>query len=659
MTGKSGVRTTIYNTFRGADFSTDPSLVDRRRSPLCTNIIADSGGMPEKRCGWETLHTLSGQVNGLFSGVWAGELRTFAHVGTVLYRFTDVADTEPVSLLTGLADRKSRGIFLLGRIWIVTGADFICCDGTSAWRVTAGDCYVPTISITREPDGGGHMLEDVNLLTPLRRESFQTDGEAVSFRLSATVDENTVTRVWVWGEETENFTVSGDTVTLPTPPAAPTLGSEDGLLVEYSHAVEGHAALLEHCSIIGSFGVSGDDRLFLSGNPDYPNRDWMSAFREPTYFPDMGYSVLGSEATEIMGYLRAGSEQAIIKSDNGTESTVYLRSGSIGEDGSAVFTTRPAMSGVGAVSRGGFSALPDDPLFLSGTGLFAISPADVSGSRVTQNRSYFLNARLTGETLDQAEAVAWKGLLLLSIGNGHVYVLDGRQAKCYRSAANADYCYEGYYWDNIPARCWLRAEGARDELLYFGTEDGRICRFRPGSGRTRYADDDQPIAAVWSTRYDDDGSPSYYKSLLKKGCCVTLKPLARSSATVYFRTDRSDGTEQPVAWGSMDFFSWDDIDFERFTFASNDSPREIYFQKKIKNYKRLQIIIRNAELNESFGIYQITKHFVYGSFSKPGQSQAKVTSGAEEIPDAEVDGKLKAVFEGVFGAGTWKEEENG
>ena len=199
-------------------------------------------------------------------------------------------------------------------------------------------------------------------------------------------------------------------------------------------------------------------------------------------------------------------------------------------------------------------------------------------------------------------------------------------------------------------------ETAGDELLYFGTADGRICRFRTVEGRSRYADDGEPIAAVWSTKYDDDGTPSYFKSLLKKGCCVTLKPMARSSGTVYFRTDRSGGAELPVAQGGMDIFSWDDIDFERFTFESDDSPREIYFQKKIKNYKRLQIIIRNAQLNEGFGIYQITKHFVFGNFSKPGKSQTAVSTGTAE-DDGAVSGEMKSIFEGVFGEGTWKEEE--
>ena len=74
MAKKQGVsiQRTVYATFRGADFSTDPSLVDRSRSPLCTNIIADGGGMPQKRDGWRVLHTLTGKVNGLHAGIFSG-----------------------------------------------------------------------------------------------------------------------------------------------------------------------------------------------------------------------------------------------------------------------------------------------------------------------------------------------------------------------------------------------------------------------------------------------------------------------------------------------------------------------------------------------------------------------------------------------------------
>ena len=44
----AGITRTRYAAFRGADFSTDPSLVESCRSPLCTNIVADGGGMPQK-----------------------------------------------------------------------------------------------------------------------------------------------------------------------------------------------------------------------------------------------------------------------------------------------------------------------------------------------------------------------------------------------------------------------------------------------------------------------------------------------------------------------------------------------------------------------------------------------------------------------------------
>ena len=112
MAKKSGVsiQRTIYSTFRGADFSTDPSLVERYRSPLCTNIVADGGGMPQKRDGWRVIHTLSGKVNGLFSATFSGTVKRLAHVGTKLYSWDD--DSEPTLLLTGLPDHKSRCAYL-------------------------------------------------------------------------------------------------------------------------------------------------------------------------------------------------------------------------------------------------------------------------------------------------------------------------------------------------------------------------------------------------------------------------------------------------------------------------------------------------------------------------------------------------------------------
>ena len=66
----------------------------------------------------------------------------------------------------------------------------------------------------------------------------------------------------------------------------------------------------------------------------------------------------------------------------------------------------------------------------------------------------------------------------------------------------------------------------------------------------------------------------------------------------------------------MDIFDWEDIDFARFTFNANDGPAEVPLNRKVKNYKRLQIIVKNDAVNEGFGVFSIVKHFVTGNFAK-------------------------------------------
>ena len=48
---KAAQHVSSYCSFVGVDFSTDPMLVDKNHSPFALNLIADDGGMPEKRLG--------------------------------------------------------------------------------------------------------------------------------------------------------------------------------------------------------------------------------------------------------------------------------------------------------------------------------------------------------------------------------------------------------------------------------------------------------------------------------------------------------------------------------------------------------------------------------------------------------------------------------
>ena len=614
----AGITRTRYAAFRGADFSTDPSLVESCRSPLCTNIVADGGGMPQKRLGYRTVQSLGDTVYGLFGAEFGGTVKRLAHAGTKLYVWAD--DGTPAVLLSGLPRRKSRAVFLAGKLWIVTGGGFYSYDGTEAKRVSASGAYVPTTTITRRPSGGGVSYEAVNLLTPYRKNAFQTDGKSVKFTLDGEIDVSGAVRAWVWGEEVTDFTLdrAAGTITFPSAPAAPDAGASDGLVVQFPHTVEGYADRIDKCTIITTYGVGSNDRVVLSGNPDCPNLDWTSGLYDPTYMPDLGYAAVGSEATPICGYCRIGSSLGIVKADDGSDSTVFLRSAALSEDGEAVFTLQQTIAGVGAVAPGSFASLFDDPLFLSRAGVAAITSSSLTGEKIIQNRSLYLNAQLTNEpSLPEAEAAVWQGMYLLAVPEGHVYILNGRQTKTFRSSALGDFVYEGFYWEDVPALCWYVQRSGTDEALYFGTADGRICKLNTDiEDMSRYSDDGAAISAVWATKYDDDGTPAVLKTLLKRGCCVTIKPYARSSAEVYIRADRTGGHEKKVAGKPMDILDFSDIDFERITFNTNESPQEIFLNRKVKNYKRLQIIVRNQEPNEGFGIFQITKHYVTGNYAK-------------------------------------------
>lgn len=518
-----------------------------------------------------------------------------------------------------------------GYLWFTAGKKYWYYDGSTLGEVKT-IAKRAKILISRNPSGGGTSYDEANLLGGKRTVCFLGNNTDTEYKLPdgnlASIDEvRVMNAAGMFEVVTTGFTTNLATgVVTFSAPQEPINTGEDNVEIDYTVTADVAANLekIEKCTISTIYGYNASNRVFMSGNSDLQAYHWYSGIFDPTFFGDLSYQIVGAGETAIMGYAKISEYLAIIKESNQQDTTVFLCYGELNKDNDIVFRTKQGIAGIGAIAKGAFATLGDENLFLSGRGIYAVTSSILSYDRVTKNRSYFIDAALTSEAnLQNAVACEWKGYYFLAINN-HVYVLDGRHTSGNRN--NSDYSYECYYLENIPAVAWLSYE----DRLYFGTADGKICKFNTDvygvekysdgatfelrDGELRYKSGGEAIVAEWSTPNDDDVGVQRYKTLNKKGCLAVLSPYSRSSCKCYFVVDGDP--RQFVKSGTFDIFDWLDIDFERFTFNTNESPQEIYFNKKKKKYKRIQIVIRNDAINEGFGIHEIIKTYSVGNFSK-------------------------------------------
>ena len=616
------VRTTVYQGLRGVDFTSDPALVDRRRSPEAVNLMGDATGNPEKRPGWRTLATLNDPID--FLGYFRlGEAGFFLLIaGAGLYRWAGDG-TAPAFLHTlsaPLVDGECAAFVMGERLWLATGADYLVYDGETVQPVSQ-IATVPVTAINRPPTGeGGAALQPVNRLTGKRINRFRGDGESTVYQLdnviagdaaASAVKPNSVTARRLNADGTwsdlavSSVDLAAGTVTFSSAPAESPFADRDNVEITYEKA-QNELSSVTACRRGVLFGLGGANRIFLTGDPAHPGRDLWSEIHDPAYFPDVNYAQVGSDASPIQGYCRLNGALAVVKAENGQDATVYLRSAAQEEStGGALFPLTQGAAGLGALAPRSFGNLQDEPLFLSPSGVCALVSGDVSALRAVQNRSYYLDGKLLSEPgLATACAAVWQGRYLLSVGGGRVYLLDGRQERSYREGGAA---YEGYYWENVPARCLC----VREDALFFGTDQGALCRLNTDIDTLeRYSDDGAAIACQWATPFDDDGDAARYKTLQRLGCGVVLKPMVRSSCQLSMRTDLVPGRDMRTA--ELDIFDWEQLRFDRLSFCTSTQPQLVALLTRLRRYGSLQLIARNDAVQEGFGVYAIVKRYTFG-----------------------------------------------
>lgn len=648
---------TSYSGLLGADFSVDPSLVDKRHSPDLLNMISDNGGNPIKRKGWEIVKDFSGRQ---VENIWSFFMDDKRYIVFTVEEAEDASlhcmDEDGTEYALGENDEaitikrgKHCGFFTN------TSEEqfgFYIIDGEKYHRLYAEDGevqysevtpYVPTVLISRNPTGGGQVYEDINLLTKVRKEEFLNTANNTTFVVSSIIEIGSEIKFEYRTDNTDNgwatdssATFTGSTVTVSTA-HAPISEGVDNIRITYTADVSDKSGYIFGCQACAHFSATVQDQIFLTGNPDKPNAVFYSGFNNFGYFPDLNYINIGGD-NKIMGFLNLGEYLAIVKEGTSDDSTIFLiYQTSISSKATSItyestnttrtstiedrtFAVKRSVAGIGAVSRYAFAVLNDEPLFLSEFGVYGVISVNTTSEKIARNRSFFVDPRLTKEdNLDKAVAVVWNNYYMLFV-NSHVYILDGRH-KTNNAAGNTSYGYECYYWDNVPAQ----AVCSYGKEIWFGTEDGTVCRFKNSGYSTDYSDatvrdDDEvrgtAIHAVWSTPNDNDGASEYFKTMQKKGTMCTVAPYQRSSVKVYLSPDGYPKQYIGMMFVDISGFFDGEIDFGRLSFDPRTSPRDSFFRKKQKKYVRLQIFLENDALDEPFGVFEIVKTYVVTRFAK-------------------------------------------
>ena len=483
------------------------------------------------------------------------------------------------------------------------------------------DAYIPLVTISKDPSGGGTPHNDLNLLTPafieqfLAQEDPNTHVWPKNYHLSFTGLDEVEPKVWLLDANGEwdlkeygtDYTCdyANGIIKFTTAPGASPVEGEDNVKVEAYRTIEGYADQINKCTIGILYGVNGaSDRLFVSGNPDYINRDWYSWLNDPTYFPDTSYSVLGTSGSAIIGYSIISNYLAAHKDWMERDQNIILREGDL-VDSEPSFRIINTLQGAGAIAPFSFAYLATEPLFLTRQGVFAVTAQDITGEKYAQNRSYFLDGKLLKEqNLDNAYAFVYQDMYWLCLNNV-AYILDGLQPiRTDTSMPYATRQYAGFYRTNLPARIMWE----KDEKLYFGTEDGRVCVFFTDKySLDSYSDDGEPIEAIWETP-DIDGK-LFYKNKTLRYIALRLDSALATSVNIFvmnrglWQFIKKDDT-------SGRYLSFSHLVFSKLSFSGDKTQHTISTKVRVKKVDKFRLRLVNDELNEPFGLFNIAFEYV-------------------------------------------------
>ena len=562
-----------YNNFRGVDF-TDEN-VNESRSPDALNMWKDYkslGKRIETRPDVELQLTMSNTIFGLFFYAINNVTHWIIHSGVNLYDYNPVSKELKIIKETGMNPSKSTAFTFNNIFFILDGINYLEYDGKTIKSVEG---TIPTIAIHNMNKGETKFIQEANLLTDYCYEEYLTNGESTEFPLS----QKEVSDVKVYSvkgltetEITEGITIDKLNGVVTFDEAPEKNAASASIKIKYAKESDG-ANVIRKCKLACLF----DNRVFFSGNQDYPNMLVWCGLNEPRYIGVTSYAPQGRGISQIKALVPGNNALWVFKEPDHENTTIFYNVPTEVYDNKLEDTVKTYASSHSSISTGCKATginFNDDIVFFSDRGMEGIS-GDITTEQVLGHRSTLVDRKLLNEANYNDMVLAeWEGYLLVIIDN-IVYLADSNQ----KVSNNDHFEYEWFYWELDHK---IKVTSVHDNILYLCSDEGVIYTLTNN-------DKDREITSYWTTKSDDCNYPQMLKTTNKRGF---KSDVSGDEITISVRTDNND--------------------FE--TLGTYENVKG-YIVAKLKRKKWNKIQLKFGS-NKPFGIYGIAIETYIGSYVK-------------------------------------------
>lgn len=501
----------IYSNFHGVDFRGEE--INLVRSPDSLNVWKDYKNTDSIRTRpGMALHTAFADT---VYGIFFYKDMMLVHAGDTLWKVVNGAKSV---LFTNLNEAASDG-FTYENVWYFKdGKHYLQYDGDTIGDVVG---YVPTTSIARKPtsDGkpaGGQDFQDVNFLTGIRINTFLADNIGTEFWLDSTNIDTDYTPIVTAldGQELSDYTVdyTKGKITFKTAPVTGGTDGQDNISVQYRNTVDGYRDTILKCTMLQVF----DNRVFFSGNKDFPNVVYHCSLDDPSYCSDKDYYREGMDEAHVKGMVAGNNAIWVFREPSGANTNVFYHTPAIDDNYGKIYPSVHSSITIGCTGKA--INFNDDIVFFSERGMEGIS-GDVTTEQVAAHRSSLVDSKLTAEKdYENMILEEWEGYLLVIIGD-NVYLADSRTAF----ANENHYEYEWFFWHLEKKITSAKVYGGD---LFLGTEDGIY----------KLSDYNCDIESYWTTPKDKFKYPHMQKTTNKRGCVAE----ATGDITVYAKIEDTE-----------------------------------------------------------------------------------------------------------------------